>query len=180
MNPRAELAFAGPEVARCEGRPAIEARTCMAYTQKRISGGTMIETGRHHATGRTDVRSYVSASFDEVADGPALVEVQLTETFTGDIAGEGVGRVIQAAARDGSATFVGIERVRGMIAGRTGTFLLRVSGRVAGKEMHAEWSIVAGSGTGQLDGIRGDGGFTAQLGQHGSIWLDYGFGVTSR
>jgi uncharacterized protein DUF3224 len=136
-------------------------------------GGTMAE--KHHATGRTEVTKYVPTTFDEVADGPALLEVQLTETFTGDIQGEGIGRVIQAARKDGSATFSGLERVRGSMAGRTGTFLLQVTGTVARKEMHAQWFIVPGSGTGTLTGLRGDGGFTAQLGQHGSIWLDYFF-----
>jgi hypothetical protein len=41
------------------------------------------------------------------------------------------------------------------------------------KEMHAEWFVLDGSGTGELAGLRGDGGFEAQLGQHGSVWLDY-------
>jgi len=39
----------------------------------------------------------------------------------------------------------------------------------------SEWFVVPGSGTEELVGLRGDGGFTAQLGQHGSIWLDYSF-----
>jgi hypothetical protein len=41
--------------------------------------------------------------------------------------------------------------------------------------MHAEWFVVQASGTEQLAGLRGDGGFDAQLGQHGTIWLDYFF-----
>ncbi len=134
------------------------------------------EQTQQRATGRTEVTRYVPTTFDEPAEGPALVEVQLTETFTGDIEGEGTGRVVQAARKDGSATFVAIERVRGSIGGRKGTFLLQVSGTVVGKEMHAEWWVVPGSGTGQLTQLHGDGGFTAQLGQRGSIWLDYSFG----
>lgn len=128
---------------------------------------------RRRATGRTEVKTYVPTTFDELAGAPALAEVMVTETFRGDIEGEGAVRVIQAARKDGSATFVGIERVRGSIAGRRGTFLLQVSGTVVGKEMRAEWSVVPGSGTGELATLRGDGGFEAQLGQHGAIWLDY-------
>jgi hypothetical protein len=41
--------------------------------------------------------------------------------------------------------------------------------------MHAEWSVVPGSGTDELAGFRGDGGFTAEIGQHGTLWLDYFF-----
>ena len=130
---------------------------------------------KHHATGRTEVTKYVPATFDDLTDGPALIEVQLTETFTGDIEGEGTARVIQAKRKDGSMTFVAIERVRGSVANRKGTFLLQVSGTVVGKEMHAEWFVVPGSSTGQLAGLRGDGGFNAQLGQQGTVWLDHFF-----
>jgi hypothetical protein len=137
-------------------------------------GGAMMEK-RTHATGRTDVETYVPTKFDEVAGGPALVEVQLKEKFSGDVEGEGIARVVQAVRGDGSATFAGMERVRGAIGGRQGTFLLDVSGTVAGKKMDARWSVIPGSGTGALAGLHGDGGFEAQLGQHGSIWLDYFF-----
>jgi hypothetical protein len=41
--------------------------------------------------------------------------------------------------------------------------------------MHSEWFVVPRSGTGELTGLRGNGSFKAQLGQHGSIWLDYFF-----
>lgn len=136
----------------------------------------MIEKHKHRATARTEVKTFVPATFDELAGGLALVELQLTETFTGDIEGEGTGRAIQAVRNDGSAaTFTGIERVRGSIADRKGTFLLQVTGTVADRKMHAEWFVVPGSGTAALAGLRGDGGFEAQLGQHGSVWLDYFF-----
>jgi hypothetical protein len=118
---------------------------------------------------------YVPATFVAGAGGPALIEVQLTERFTGDIVGEGVGRAIQALRGDGSATFVAIERVRGAIDRRRGTFVLQVKGTIVRKEMRAEWFVVPGSGTGALVGLRGEGGFEAQLGQHGSVWLDYSF-----
>jgi Protein of unknown function (DUF3224) len=127
------------------------------------------------ATGHIEVKTYLPSPFDEIADGPALVEIQVTETFSGDIQGEGTVRFIQAARRDGSATFVGIERVRGSVAGRQGTFLLQDSGTLAGKEVNGTWFVVPGSGTGELTGLRGDGGFKAQLGENATIWLDYYF-----
>ena len=52
----------------------------------------MTDKQRQHATGHTQVRTYVPTAFDEVADGPSLVEVQLTETFSGDIEGEAPDR----------------------------------------------------------------------------------------
>jgi Protein of unknown function (DUF3224) len=65
--------------------------------------------------------------------------------------------------------------VRGSIGGRSGAFLLQVTGTVVDKEMRAEWFVVPGSGTGGHSTLHGDGGFTAQLGQHGNIWLEYSF-----
>jgi hypothetical protein len=35
--------------------------------------------------------------------------------------------------------------------------------------------VVTGSGTGELRGLRGDGGFEAALGQHATIMLDHDF-----
>jgi len=135
----------------------------------------MTDEKKQRATGQTNVKTYVPTPFDEIAEGPSLVEVQLSETFSGDIAGESTVRVIQAAGKDGSMSFVGLQRVRGSIAGRTGSFLLQPSGAVVGKETRAEWFVVRGSGTGDLKGLRGDGGFKAQLGEQGSYWLDYYF-----
>ncbi len=129
----------------------------------------------HRATGRTDVTTYSRSGFDEIADGPSLVEAHLTETFSGDIQGEGTARVIQAARKDGSASFVTIERIRGSIAGQSGSFLLQVAGTIVGKDVKAEWFVVRGSGTGELKDLGGEGGFRAQLGEHGSFWLDYYF-----
>ncbi len=133
----------------------------------------MPANGTQHATGHIEVKTYEPAAFDQQPDGPGLVEIQVTETFSGDIQGDGKVRFIQAARADGSASFVGIERVRGSIHGRKGTFLLQDSGTLAGKEVKGSWFVVPGSGTGELAGLQGEGGFQAQLGQHASIWLDY-------
>jgi hypothetical protein len=135
----------------------------------------MSDKQKVHAVGQTTVKTYRPTTFDELPGAPTLSGVRVAETFSGDIEGEGLAHVVQAARTDGAATFVGIERVRGAIGGKRGTFLLEVHGTVAGQDMKAEWFVVSGSGTGELKGLRGDGGFKAKLGQHGTIWLDYAF-----
>jgi Protein of unknown function (DUF3224) len=82
---------------------------------------------------------------------------------------------LQAAQLDGTASFVGIERVTGTIAGRRGTFLLQDSGTVAGGIVTGDWFVVPGSGTGELTGLRGAGGFRANLGEGAEVTLDYYF-----
>ncbi len=51
-----------------------------------------------------------------------------TKTYTGDIEGEGQVEYLMMYRSDGSATFVGLERVVGRIGGKTGTFVLQRTG----------------------------------------------------
>jgi hypothetical protein len=99
----------------------------------------------------------------------------VTETFSGNIEGEGAARFVQAVRDDGSASFVGIERVRGKLDGREGSFLLQDTGALEGTTVKGDWFVLPGSGTGELAGLRGQGGFTAELGQHAAITLEYWF-----
>ncbi|HEV8549107.1 MAG TPA: DUF3224 domain-containing protein [Polyangiaceae bacterium] len=136
---------------------------------------TLTVNHKRRAVAYTAVTAYTPTTFDDLPDAPVLVDVQLTETFSGDIEGQGIARVIQATHHDGSAAFAGFERVRGSIAERKGTFVLQVRGTVAGRAMNAEWFVVPGSGTGDLTGLNGAGGFKADVGQQGKVWLDYFF-----
>src|SRR5262245_16836761 len=129
----------------------------------------MSAMSKTHATGRIEVKSYQPQPYEEVDDGPNLVEINVTETFSGDIEGDGAVRFLQAVRKDGSASFVGIERVTGSIGGRQGSFLLQDAGTLEGNTVKGNWFVVPGSGTGELSGLRGEGGFTAELGQHASI-----------
>lgn len=147
----------------------------VAEAHKGAERSAAVTGTKRRATGQTEVKTYEPIGYDELNDGPSLFENRVEETFTGDIDGEGTARVIQAARKDGSATFVGIERVCGAVGGRKGSFLLQVNGTDIGKERSAEWFVIPGSGTGDLKGLRGEGGFKAQRGERGHIWLDYYF-----
>jgi hypothetical protein len=135
----------------------------------------MSTASKTHATGRIDVKTYEPQPYEEADDGPNLIEIHVSETFSGDIEGEGVARFLQAVRKDESASFVGIERVTGSVAGRSGSFLLQDAGTLEGNTVNGDWFVIPGSGTGELSGLRGEGGFTAELGQHASITLDYWF-----
>jgi hypothetical protein len=135
----------------------------------------MSTSSKARGTGRIDVKTYEPQPYEEVEDGPNLVEIHVTETFSGDIEGDGVARFLQAVRKDQSASFVGIERVTGGIAGRQGSFLLQDAGTLEGNTVRGEWFVIPGSGTGDLAGLRGEGAFTAALGEHAEITLDYWF-----
>jgi hypothetical protein len=140
-----------------------------------VDTAIMSKKEAHRAEGYIEVKGYEPHIFDENSDGPALSDIHVTETFSGDFLGEGIVHFVQAARADGSASFVGIERFRGSLKGKTGTFLLQDKGTLIGQEVIGEWFVIPGSGTGELVGLRGDGGFKAQLGQQATIWLDYDF-----
>jgi hypothetical protein len=130
---------------------------------------------RTRATGKITVKSYEPAPYDEPADGPTLSRIHVEETFSGDIEAEGVVDFLQAQMADGSASFVGIERVTGSLGVRSGSFLLQDHGTVSGSTVSGEWFVVPGSGSGDLAGLRGEGGFSAQLGESAEVSLEYWF-----
>ena len=63
----------------------------------------------------------------------------------------------------------------GTLAGRAGSFVLQDSGTLQGNQVSGNWFVVPGSASGQLAGLRGEGGFEAQLGQNATWTLAYWF-----
>ncbi len=82
-----------------------------------------------------------------------------TATIAGDIEGEVADRWLMSYAADGTARFVGLTHVTGTVAGRTGTFVLQHAGRFDAEGLHSDFTVVPGSGTGDLSGISGSGTF---------------------
>ena len=136
---------------------------------------TASDQAKTHATAVITVHKYEPAGYGEPAEGPALTRIHVEESFSGDISGQGVVEFLQAARPDGSASFVGIERVTGAVAGREGTFLLQDAGTVEDNIVSGAWFVIPGSGTGELAGLRGSGGFRANLGEGAQVYLDYWF-----
>ena len=130
---------------------------------------------RARAAAVITVHKYEPAAYDEPADGPALTRIHVEESFSGDITGDGAVEFLQAARADGSASFVGIERVAGELGGRRGTFLLQDAGTVRDNIVSGDWFVIPGSGTGELTGLRGEGGFRANLGEGAQVHLDFWF-----
>jgi hypothetical protein len=126
------------------------------------------------ATARITVRHSEAKPYDQ-SDGPELVDVRLTETFSGDIEGESPVRALQVLRSDHSASLVSLQKFRGKLAGRQGTFVLQGSETVENGKIEATWFVVSGSGTGELTGLRGAGGFKGEFGKGSDGTLDYWF-----
>ena len=126
------------------------------------------------AEAHIDVSDWQPEPFDADGPGPQLIRIAVRETFTGDIEATGHAAMLQVLAADGSASFVAVERITGSLAGRRGSFVLQDRGTLdADGAVTGEWFVVPGSGTDELSGLRGQGGFSAAVGQHAAAWLDY-------
>jgi hypothetical protein len=130
---------------------------------------------RAHASGNINVKTYEPTTYDQPTEGPALVRIHVVEDFSGDIEGEGVAEFLQTTRGEDEASFVGVERVSGRVGGKAGTFVLQDEGTLKGTTVSGTWFVVPGSGTGELQGLRGEGGFEAELGHGADITLDYWF-----
>lgn len=129
---------------------------------------------RTHAEARVTVQHSEVVPYDE-SESPALVEVHLSETFSGDIDGVSTVRALQARQDDGTATMVMLQRFEGTLGKRRGTFVLQGSARVENGKIRATWSVVARSGSGELSGLRGEGGFEGDFGKGSVGTLEYWF-----
>jgi hypothetical protein len=67
----------------------------------------MSTASKTHATGGIDVKTYEPQPLRGSGRGADLVEIHVSETFSGDIVGEGVARFLQAVRKDRSGSFVG-------------------------------------------------------------------------
>jgi len=104
-----------------------------------------------------------------------LSEVHITETFAGDINADSTVRALQLQRADHSANLVSMQRVSGKLGWREGSFVLQGSETVENGNIKATWSVVPGSGTDGLTGLRGEGGFQGQFGKATDAWLNYWF-----
>lgn len=120
------------------------------------------------------VQSSEAQPFDQTAS-PALLEIRLHETFSGDLDGESTVHALEVLRDDRSASLVSVQRFCGRLAGRQGTFVLQGSEIVENGRIKATWFVVPGSGTGELSGLRGEGGFEGQFGKGSGGMLDYWF-----
>lgn len=124
----------------------------------------------NHATGTFDIDSWEQTPYDE-RDGVSLSRTRVTKTFHGDIEGISTAELLMAGARDGSAAYVGLERIEGRVHGRSGSFVLQHSATMTRGAPSASWTVVPDSGTGELRSLRGeaqiinepDGGHTFTL-----------------
>ena len=130
---------------------------------------------RHHADATVDVTKWDRKPFDRIDGGPVMSRVSFVHAFSGDIEGEGTLEYLMAIGEGGGASYVGLERVRGRLGDKEGSFILQHIGMFEDGVANVEWVVVPGSGTGALRGLCGRGGFTSGHSTSYGVTLDYDF-----
>jgi hypothetical protein len=128
-----------------------------------------------HAAGTFEVENWDEQAILDENGGPKATRAVVTRSFTGDVAGTGAVEWLMGYRDDGTATFVGLERVVGRLGERAGSFLLQHTGTFDGALAKGHVRVVPGSGTEDLRELKGEGSFEAGLGKDGtrSFALDY-------
>ena len=109
------------------------------------------------ANSRFAIKTWDEKPYNEGPDQPRLTRATVTKTFTGDIDGDGHVEYLMMYRSDGSATFVGLERIVARMGDKSGSFVLQRLGVFEGGLAKESYSVIPGSGTGDLQGLRGDG-----------------------
>ncbi len=124
-------------------------------------------------TATFEVDSWDEAPIAEVDDTSKLTRASVTKTYSGDVQGTSSTEWLMSYAEDGTATFVGMERITGTFGDREGSVVLQHVGRFADGAATAALTIVAGGSSGALAGATGDGDFRAD--PSGSVTLRVDF-----
>ena len=119
-----------------------------------------------HASGTFEVKLNPQAAVDSVGD-PTVGRMSIDKQFHGDIEATSKGQMLSVMGDvKGSAGYVAMERVKGTLHGRTGTFALQHNGTMTRGTPGLIITVVPDSGTDQLVGLAGNMTINIVEGKH--------------
>jgi hypothetical protein len=119
-----------------------------------------LEVGQQTATAQVDLLDQTVTEIGPADDpsGTQLLNTVFQTEFTGDLKGNGYHVYLDTIDADGYATSEGAGRFVGSLDGVEGTFLMQASGTAdPDGSITAEWCVVEGSASGDLEGLSGCG-----------------------
>lgn len=118
------------------------------------------------ATGTFEVKLTPQPPGD-LAQQANLGRLSIDKQFHGDLQATSQGEMLSAhTPTEGSAGYVALERVTGILNGRSGSFVLQHNGLMARGTPRLTITVVPDSGTGQLAGLAGKMSITIADGSH--------------
>ncbi len=96
-----------------------------------------------------------------------LGRMSIDKQISGDLAATTMGQMLSATSEtDGSAGYVAMERVEGVLHGKRGTFVLQHTGTMNRGVPSLAVTVVPDSGTGELSGLEGEFKISVEEGKH--------------
>ena len=131
-----------------------------------------------HATGTFEFKAWDEKTWDgKVArdiKGAKMTHAVISNTYHGDIEGTSASQILMVYDENDHAVYSGLEQITGKLGGKAGSFVLQMTGKFDGGVASGDFTVVPGSGTGDLKGLQGKGSFAAQLHQNNTPYtLDY-------
>lgn len=118
------------------------------------------------ATGPFDVKLTPKGP-DDPGEPIVLGRLTIDKQFHGDLQGASRGQMLSAGtAVKGSAGYVALERVTGVLHGKRGSFYLQHSGTMERGAGRLSVTVVPDSGTDELTGLAGDMAIIITDGNH--------------
>ena len=128
---------------------------------------------KHTANARFAITRWDEKPYAEGPDQPRLTRASVAKKLTGDIEGESQTEYLMMYRGDGTASFVGLERVVGRVAGKSGSFVMQRLGSFEGGLAKESYSVIPGSGTDELRAMRAEGSSSVGHGMEHPFTLTY-------
>jgi hypothetical protein len=103
------------------------------------------------------LKAWDEKPYNELPGELKMTRSSVAYAYHGDIEGDSTLDYLMVYRPDESGSFVGLERIIGRVAGRTGSFVLQHTGTFDKTNVHGTFFVVPNSGTGELANLRGEG-----------------------
>jgi hypothetical protein len=104
---------------------------------------------------KLEIKSWDEHPYRELPEGQKLAQASTTLAGS-EVDLTGTMTTLLHYLADGTSTYVGVLSLEGRLGERAGSFVLHGSGTYDGSQARVSFTVVAGSGTGELAGITGN------------------------
>jgi hypothetical protein len=150
------------------GLAAVAALAGWAQSSGPTTSSNKQETAvTHHVTGNFEVKMAPQKPDNPQAEASGLGRMSIDKQFHGDLEATSQGEMLSLLDRAlGSGGYVAMERVTGMLAGKSGSFALEHNATMDRGKPSLNIIVVPDSGTGELAGITGTMNIRIEGGKH--------------
>lgn len=120
---------------------------------------------------RFEIQGWDESTYLELQGGGKFTRASIKKHYTGNMQGQGVLDYLMSYQADGSAFFVGIERITASLEDRQGAFTISHRGTFAQGKVVSSFDVVEGSGVDGFVGFSGQGQYQIETGRE----VDFSF-----